>query len=108
MSTTPTSTPAASSVDGAPTPPLAAAAPARTLSILSLVAAIASIPLGHLVVLPLAAIVLGFIARQREPWARTMSTWGIVLGFVILFWWIAVGALAASFWVPVALLHHVF
>lgn len=85
-----------------------AVAPSSTLSILSLVAAIASVPLGHLVILPVAAIVLGFIARQREPWARTMSTWGIVLGFVILFWWAVVGAIAASFWLPAALIHHVF
>jgi hypothetical protein len=77
----------------------------RTLSVLSLVAAIASIPLGHFVILPIAAIILGFLARGREPWARTMSTWGIVLGFVVLFWWLVVGALALMVWLPLALLH---
>jgi hypothetical protein len=87
------------------TPTPAVATPSRTLSILSLVAAIASVPLGHFVLLPIAAIVLGFFARSREPWARTMSTWGIVLGFVILFWWVIVGAIALSFWVPLAMLH---
>jgi hypothetical protein len=87
------------------TPPPAVAAPPRTLSILSLVAAIASVPLGHFVILPIAAIVLGFFARSREPWARTMSTWGIALGFVVLFWWVIVGAIALSFWLPLALLH---
>ncbi len=86
----------------APTAP-AAAAPSRTLSILSLVAAIASVPLGHLIVLPIAAIVLGFIARTREPGARTLSTWGIAVGFVVLFWWLAVGLLAASIWLPLSL-----
>lgn len=84
-----------------------AVARSSTLSILSLVAAIASVPLGHLVILPVAAIVLGFIARQREPWARTMSTWGIVLGFVILFWWAVVATIAASLWLPLAFLHQV-
>jgi hypothetical protein len=82
-------------------------APPRTLSILSLVAAIASVPLGHFVLLPIAAIVLGFFARSREPWARTMSTWGIVLGFVLLFWWVAAGLFALAFWVPLTLLHWV-
>jgi hypothetical protein len=80
-------------------------APPRTLSILSLVAAIASVPLGHFIILPIAAIVLGFYARSREPWARTMSTWGIALGFVILFWWVAVGLFALTFWLPFSLLH---
>jgi hypothetical protein len=83
----------------------ALSAPPRTLSILSLVAAIASIPLGHFVILPIAAIILGFLARGREPWARTMSTWGIALGFVILFWWVLVGVLAAMVWLPLVLLH---
>jgi riboflavin transporter FmnP len=80
-------------------------APPRTLSILSLVAAIASVPLGHFVILPLAAIILGFLAREREPWARTMSTWGICLGFVVLFWWVAAGLFALAFWVPLSIFH---
>jgi hypothetical protein len=88
-----------------PTPSPAVSTQPRTLSILSLVAAIVSIPLGHFVILPIAAIVLGFLARGREPWARTMSTWGIVLGFVILFWWVLVGLLAAIVWLPLVLVH---
>lgn len=96
MTTTPESTPTTTAV-----------APSRALSIISLVAACASIPLGHLVVLPLAAIILGFIARQREPQGRLLSTWGIVVGFVLLFWWLIVGAIAASFWVPVWFVHSV-
>jgi hypothetical protein len=91
-----------------PPPAPVAATPARTLSILSLVAAVASIPLGHFFILPIAAIVLGFLARGREPLARNLSTWGIVLGFVILFGWVIVGAIAAAFWLPLAVLHHVF
>jgi hypothetical protein len=87
------------------TPTPAVASPSRTLSILSLVAAIASIPLGHLVILPIAAIVLGFIARDREPSGRMLANWGIGVGFVILFWWMIVGIVAVSFWVPLAVLH---
>jgi hypothetical protein len=34
-----------------------------------------------------------------------MSTWGIALGFVILFWWIIVGAIALALWLPLATLH---
>jgi hypothetical protein len=102
-----TSTETSDRATSAPTAPVAAA-PSRTLSILSLVAAIASVPLGHLVILPLAAIVLGFIARQREPWARGMSTWGIVVGFVILFWWLIVGAIALTVWLPIALVSNGF
>lgn len=99
-----TSPPTGSSTELPASP--AAATPARTLSILSLVAAIASVPLGNIVLLPIAAIVLGFIAWSREPWGRKLSTWGIVLGFVILFWWVAVVALAATVWLPFAFLGH--
>jgi hypothetical protein len=108
MTSTETPSPAAASPAPASVGTPVTTAPPRTLSILSLVAAIASVPLGHVVILPIAAIVLGFIARRREPWARTMSTWGIAIGIVVLFWWVFVGAVAASIWVPFAVLHHVF
>jgi len=98
MTSTPTSPPASQ--------PTAHPVAARTLSILSLVAAIASIPLGHTFILPIAAIVLGFIAWRREPHAHALSLWGIVVGFVVLFWWVFVGAIAASIFLPLALLHH--
>ena len=87
------------------TPAPATYAPPRTLSILSLVAAIASVPLGHFFILPIAAIVLGFVAHNREPWARTMSTWGIAIGFVVLFGWVIAGLIAAAIWLPAILLH---
>ena len=61
--------------------------PAQTLSILSLVAGIGSLVFGLTFVVPIAAIILGFLARTREPASRTMSTWGIVLGFVTMFGW---------------------
>jgi len=102
MTTTPTTGPTPTGTPSAPS----TATQARTLSILSLIAAIASVPLGHIVLLPIAAIVLGFIAWSREPWGRKLSTWGIVLGFVILFWWVAVAAVAATVWLPFALVGH--
>ncbi len=80
----------------------------RTLSIPSLVAAIASIPLGQFILLPVAAIVLGFLARAGEPAGRTLSTWGMDLGFVILFGWVDDGAVAATIWLPFAFLHRGF
>ena len=86
----------------------AAAAAPKTLSILSLIAGVAAIPLGHLFVLPIAAIVLGIIARGREPEGRVLANWGIGLGTVLLFWWVLVGALAVTFFVPLALLHHIW
>lgn len=101
MTTTPEST-------QTPTTTATTIAPARTLSILSLVAALVSIPLGHLVILPITAIVLGFIARSREPEGRLLSLWGIIVGFVLLFWWLIVGAVAASFVVPFWIAHQVF
>jgi hypothetical protein len=64
--------------------------PSQTLSILSLVAGIASLIFGQTFIVPVAAIVLGFLARTREPASRTMSTWGIVLGFVSMFGWLVV------------------
>lgn len=97
MTTTPTSDPL--------TPTPTAATPARTLSILSLVAALASVPLGHIILLPLAAIILGFIAREREPHSRSLANWGIGIGFALLFWWVAVWAIAAAVWVPLAIFH---
>ncbi|MET1082272.1 MAG: DUF4190 domain-containing protein [Burkholderiales bacterium] len=68
--------------------------PTQTLSILSLVSGIGSLAFGLTFIVPIAAIVLGFLARTREPAGRTMSTWGIVLGFVSLFGWVVVGLIS--------------
>ncbi len=85
--------------------PTAVTAP-KTLSILSLVAGVAAIPHGHLFVLPIAAIVLGLVARNREPEGRPLASWGIGLGVVLLFWWLIVGALAVTFFLPFAFIQH--
>ncbi|WP_166873087.1 DUF4190 domain-containing protein [Salinibacterium sp. ZJ450] len=70
--------------------PAYSAAPNQTLSILALVLGIVSLVFGQTFFIPVAAIVLGFLARTREPASRTMGTWGIVLGFVSLFGWLLV------------------
>jgi hypothetical protein len=62
--------------------------PPQTLSILSLIAGISSLVFGLTFVVPVGAIVLGFLARTREPASRSMANWGIVLGFVSLFGWL--------------------
>ena len=71
----------------------AAASPANTLSIISLVLGITGILLGQGVI-AVAAIVLAFIARSREPQAITTANWGLVLGFVGVFGGFVLGALA--------------
>lgn len=69
-------------------PTTAAASGTQTLSLVSFIGAIASLALGQTIVLPVVAIVLGFVARRQEPAGRTFALWGIILGFVALFGWI--------------------
>ncbi|AYF96879.1 DUF4190 domain-containing protein [Protaetiibacter intestinalis] len=81
-------------------PAAASAASAGTgLSISSLVLGIVSIPTG-LAVAAIVAIVLGFIARGREPQGRTTANWGIVLGFVGLFGWVLFAVLGFAAALP--------
>ncbi len=70
----------------------------KTLSYVSFWLGVASVVLSPTVLVPVAAIVLGFMARTREPAGRTWATWGIVLGFVMAFGWfvaLIVGGVAA-------------
>jgi F0F1-type ATP synthase membrane subunit c/vacuolar-type H+-ATPase subunit K len=107
-----TSTPTAEqpSATAAPENPYAAprtesSAPASAtngFSIASLVLGIASIPTGWAIA-GILAIVFGFLARSREPQGRTMSTWGIVLGFVGTFGWLVVAILGFAIAAPFAL-----
>lgn len=107
-----TSTPAAeqASATTAPENPYAApraessapASAANGFSIASLVLGIASIPTGWAIA-GILAIVFGFLARSREPQGRTMSTWGIVLGFVGTFGWLVVAILGFAIAAPFAL-----
>ena len=59
----------------------------KTMGVLSLVFGIVSIVFCLFlpvlwILLAIAAVVLGFMSRKREPAARTMATVGIVLGFI--------------------------
>jgi len=72
----------------------------KTLGILSLIGGAASIVFGQLVILPIAAIILGFISRSKEPDAKAFATWGIVLGFLSLFGWIIIALVAAALAAP--------
>ncbi len=86
------------STDGAP-------AAANGLSVASLVLSILSIPLGQ-GVLAVVGIVLGFVARRREPAAVTTANWGIVVGFVALFGWLVLalfGLISVLPWFAIAI-----
>ena len=85
-----------------PNPVAAPAAVANGFSISSLVLGIASIPTG-LAVAGIVAIVLGFVARNREPQSRTLANWGIILGFVGLFGWLIFAIIGFAFFAPFAI-----
>ena len=75
----------------------------KTLSYVSFWLGVASVVLSPTVLVPVAAIVLGFLARTREPAGRIWATWGIVLGFVMAFGWLVVliaGGVAALAAIP--------
>lgn len=79
--------------------PYATAAPAeesRGFSVVSLVLGLVSIVAGFTFFVPVAGLVLGIMALQREPGSRTMAIWGIVLNAVMLAGaaLVAVGAVA--------------
>jgi len=77
-------------------------APSNGFSIASLVLGLVSIPTGWFIA-GIVAIVFGFLARSREPQARTMANWGIVLGFVGTFGWLLVALLGLLLAAPFAL-----
>lgn len=84
----------------APQPQPAVIPATNVLGILSLVGGALAIVFGHTIVIPIAAIVLGFVARHREPRPHTLANWGIALGFVSLFGWIVIGIVAAAAALP--------
>ncbi|GAA1775728.1 hypothetical protein [Agromyces lapidis] len=59
-------------------------AESRGFSIASLVLGLVSIVAGYSFVVPIVGLVLGIMALKREPAARTMAIWGIVLNAVLL------------------------
>jgi hypothetical protein len=72
----------------------------KPLSLTSFWLGIASVIFSFTLFVPVAAIVLGFLARTREPGGRVYAIWGIVLGFVMAVGWalalIAAGGLALA------------
>ena len=67
-----------------PYAPAAPAAESRGLGTASLVLGLVSIVASSTFVVPIAGLVLGILALQREPASRTMAIWGIVLNGVML------------------------
>lgn len=88
-----------------PTSTTAAATPGaftqeRTLSTLALITGIVSIVFGQTFFVPVAAIVLGVLGYQREPFGRAFAVWGIVLGALALFGWVLFAIAGALFVLP--------
>ncbi|WP_233279383.1 DUF4190 domain-containing protein [Microterricola pindariensis] len=77
--------------------PAASATPTQWLSISSLVLGITSIFAGWTFIVPVAGLILGILALQREPAARTMAIWGVVLNSVVLAGGLLVGLGALIF-----------
>ena len=82
-------------------PAAAPVAAKNTLSLTSLILSIVSIPLGMAPV-AIVGIVLGFVAYRDEPQARTLSTFGILTGFLSIFGWVLLGFAALLFAAPFA------
>lgn len=93
-----TATPTTASTQGAPTQ---AASDSQVLGILALVSALSGILFGLVFPLSIVAIVLGILALSREPRARTMAIWGIVLGALPGALAVIGITLAAAFLIPV-------
>ncbi|GGI47880.1 CHASE2 domain-containing sensor protein [Agromyces flavus] len=69
----------------------------RGFAVSSLVLGLVSIVAGFTFVVPVAGLVLGILALRREPSARTMAIWGIVLNGVMLAGVVIAGLAAAVF-----------
>lgn len=73
-----------------------AAAQPKTLSIVSLVLGLASVFIGGTILVPIAGIIVGVMARKREPAGRTMALWGIWLSVAMLVIWALLWILAGG------------
>lgn len=96
--TTTTPTPIVESTEAAP----AAAAPVRTLAIVSLALGAAAIVSGFNLLLGVPAIIVGVLALQREPAGRSLAIAGIVTGSIAASG-LVLGAIAAAFAIPFGL-----
>ena len=77
--------------------PVATEVEQRAFAVSSLVLGLVSIVAGFTFVVPVAGLVLGILALRREPSARTMAIWGIVLNGVMLAGLVIAGIAAAAF-----------
>ncbi len=76
-----------------PDTPLVAAAPQRTLGIVSFALGLGSLAFGLIFLVPIAAIVLGVMALSREPSSKGFAITGIVIGAIQLGWLLVTGAI---------------
>lgn len=74
----------------------------NTYSVLGLVLSIVSIPTG-MGPLAIAGVILGFIARGKEPASVTTANWAIIIGLLSLFGWIILAAVGFAMFAPFAL-----
>jgi hypothetical protein len=72
------------------------ASEARTLSVVALVLGLASIFIGGSILVPIAGIIVGVMARKREPAGRAMALWGIWLSVAMLVGWVLLWLLAGG------------
>jgi hypothetical protein len=99
MATTTSTSPA--SIDS-PTAAPAPVAMSNGLSITALVLGIAGIAIGQWL-LSVGAVVFGFVARSKEPSARLMANWGLVLGLVGTFGWLIFTIMGIALFAPFAI-----
>jgi len=72
-----------------------------TYSVLGLVLSIVSIPTG-MGPLAIAGVILGFIARGKEPASVTTANWAIIIGLLALFGWIVFAFVGFALFAPLA------
>lgn len=94
--TTETLTPPTSSATVTPT------TESSTYSVLGLVLSIVSIPTG-MGPLAIAGVILGFIARGKEPASVTTANWAIIIGLLSLFGWVILAVVGFTLFAPFAL-----
>lgn len=86
-------------------PSIESTAPAttsNTYSVLGLVLSIVSIPTG-MGPLAIAGVILGFIARGKEPASVTTANWAIIIGLLSLFGWVILAVVGFTLFAPFAL-----
>lgn len=81
QTTPPAAYPAPAAYEHSPAAPVR---PSSPLALTSLVLGLVSILAGWTFVAPIVGLVTGMLALGREPYARTMALWGIVLNAVML------------------------